>query len=100
MNKGISVYSATPRMPATLLRWICERSGVHFYRNTPGMTAVVGDYLFVHTGEEAGEHEFQWHRACESIERLATYSARPLAKQTSVWRDTLEARTTAIYRCR
>lgn len=95
---GVSVYTATPRLPVELLRWICRNSGVHLYRDTPGMAAVAGDYLFVHTGR-AGEHEFSWPRTCSSIRRVVPQSTFPLARDSRTWSDLLPKSVTAVYEC-
>ncbi len=97
MGDGASVYSAVPRLPVGLLRWICRNSGVHFYRESPGMTGVVGPYLIVHTSSAITER-FRWPEPATTIDRLIPYSPLPIATDTQVWRDDLPANTTVIYR--
>ena len=98
-GKGVSLYTATPRLPVGLLREVCRRAGVHLYRDTPGMTGVVGRYLIVHA-KEAGKHEFTWPADCEMIERIIPPNKLPIPIKTRPqWSDTLPANTTAIYRC-
>ncbi len=99
MRNGVSVYTATPRLPVGLMRTICARAGVHLYRNTPGMTGVAGHYLIVHT-ENEGMHTFQWPHPCHTVERIAPpkRSAVPVDADRR-WSDVLPARTTAIYAC-
>lgn len=99
IGRGLSIYSATPRLPVSVLRSICERAGIHLYRNTPGMTGVIGDYLVVHT-ETAATHHFRWPSTCRTIQRLVPYSSTPIARETNAWSDVLPELTTAIYLCR
>ena len=98
VGEGLSIYSAFPRLPVGLLREICARSGVFFYRDTPGMTGVVGNYLVVHTGE-AASHEFHWPTICEKVERLVPGSLAFGYENVSDWTNALPAGTTAVYRC-
>jgi len=97
MNGGVSVYTAVPRLPVGLLRWVCRNSGVHFYRESPGMTGVAGPYLIVHTGD-ATTDRFRWPEPVQAVERLIPYSALPIATDTQVWRDELGKNSTVIYR--
>jgi len=100
LGKGVSLYTATPRLPVGLMREVCHRAGVHLYRDTPGMTAVVGPYLFFHTDEEA-THTFAWPGECGSVTRLVPSRATPMPlKEGSEWTDRLPAHTTALYLCR
>lgn len=94
---GASVYTAVPRLPVGLLRWICRNSGVHFYRESPGMTGVIGPYLVVHTGDAVTER-FRWPRPVATVERLVPYRTLPVATDTQVWRDELPQNSTVIYR--
>jgi hypothetical protein len=98
-GKGVSLYTATPRLPVGLLRAVCSRAGVHLYRNTPGMTGVVGRYLIIHT-EAEGVHEFCWPWECRVVERLVPPAAYSMTIESGrTWSDRLPAKTTAIYRC-
>lgn len=94
---GISVYAAVPRLPAGVMRWICGNSGVHLYRDTPGMTATFGPYFVVHT-DAAGVHAFRLPEKAARIDRIVPYASLPVAVDSAAWRDELPARTTAIYR--
>jgi len=98
-ESGASVYAGAPRLPRGVLRHICERAGVHLYRDSPGMTAVLGKYLVIHT-DEAREHEFRWPVKCATVERVLPYRQTPLKRDVKVWTDKLPAGYTAIYRCR
>jgi hypothetical protein len=97
MGGGVSLYTAVPRLPVGLLRWVCRNSGVHFYREAPGMCGVVGPYLVVHTGE-ATTDRFRWPEPVRLVERLVPYSSLPIATDTQVWRDDLPRNSTVIYR--
>jgi hypothetical protein len=97
LGGGVSVYTAVPRLPVGLLRWVCRNSGVHFYREAPGMCGVVGPYLIVHTGE-ATTDRFRWPEPAKLVERLIPYSSLPIATETQVWRDELPKNSTVIYR--
>lgn len=97
-GKGVMVYTGVPRLSVGLLRLLCTRSGVHLYTDAPGMTAVVGDYLIIHTGA-AAKVRFQWPHECQTIERLVPYSSLAIASNSQTWTDTLEQNTTAIYHC-
>lgn len=99
MRNGVSLYTATPRLPAGLMRVVCARAGVHLFRNTPGMTGIAGHYLIVHT-ENDGLHTFQWPYACQSVERIVPPSRAAITIDSERrWTDVLPARTTAIYAC-
>jgi hypothetical protein len=95
---GVSVYTAVPRLPVETLKWVCRNSGVHFYRDSPGMVGVVGPYLIVHTDAETTER-FHWPQELKTVERLIPYSEFPVATETYTWTDTLPAKSTVIYRC-
>lgn len=97
LGGGVSVYTAVPRLPVGLLRWVCRNSGVHFYREAPGMCGVVGPYLIVHTGD-ATTDRFRWPEPVHLVERLIPYSPYPIATDTQVWRDDLPRNSTVIYR--
>jgi len=94
---GISVYTAFPRLPVGVLRWIATNSAVHIYRDTPGMVGLFGPYFVVHTKEEA-THTFRLPNKVRSVERVVPYTQVPVAVETDNWRDPLPANTTAIYR--
>jgi len=97
-GQGTNVYTAFPRLPRALLRALCRQAGVHLYRDTPGMTAVVGDCLIVHTAE-AGAHPFRWPAKCTRVERLAPAPEETVSLDTDHWADKLPGGVTAIYRC-
>jgi hypothetical protein len=99
LRSGAVVYTGLPRLPRGVLRYICERSGVHLYRDTPGMTAVLGEYLVIHTSN-AREHEFRWPVKCATVERVLPYRRTPLRRDVKNWTDKLPGRYTAVYRCR
>ena len=63
------------------LRDLSARAGVHLYRDTPGMTGVVGHHLIVHTNE-AGSHRLAW------AERV---KARSIEAPAERWRDAIDA---------
>ena len=96
---GISLYTATPRLPVGLLREICLRARVHLYRDTPGMTTPVGDYLFVHTDHPA-THTFSWPTPPPAVERVTPHGPAPVPldpDHPNQWTDTLPGNCTAIY---
>ena len=97
-GRGVSVYTAVPRLPLGLLKWIGKNTGVHFYREAPGMVGVVGPYLIVHTSDVVKE-TFHWPVPLKTVERLVPYSQLPVAVETDAWSDTLPAKSTVIYRC-
>jgi hypothetical protein len=100
LRKGVSLYTATPRLPVGLMQEICRRAGVHLYRDTPGMTGVIGPYLVVHT-EQSGTNAFSWPGECGEVLRLVPPRAMPMQlKEGREWNDQLQANTTAIYLCR
>jgi len=112
---GVSLYTATPRLPVGLLREVFKRAGVHLYQSRPGMTGVVGPYLIVHTdgglpdetideilADMLGDrvHEFFWTQPCQSVIRIVPYRPWPMRLEDgNTWLDTLPGCTTAIYRC-
>jgi hypothetical protein len=94
---GVVVYTAVPRLPVGVLRWICANSGVHLYRDTPGMTALFGPYFAIHTQAE-GTHRFSLPFKVRKVERVVPALRRPAFSDTAEWSDTLPANSTAIYR--
>lgn len=112
---GVSLYTATPRLPAKLLREVFRRAGVHLYRAEPGMTGVAGPYLIVHTearliGETMDEIvadlraekpiALRWTSPCAAVSRL--FPPRASGFDTAggnAWQDLLPDGVTAIYRC-
>lgn len=97
-GNGVSVYAAVPRVPAGLLRVMCERTGVHIYTDKPDMVGVLGPYFIVHTGE-GGQYQFRWPETCSTVERVVPSSTFPFALDSNRWGDVLPPRATAIYRC-
>lgn len=97
-ERGVSVYTATPRLPIGCLREICRRAGVHFYGPLGGMTGVFGEYLVAHTGP-AGPYIFSWPGTWYGVQRLAPDGPAPvIVEGEPAWTDTLSEKTTAIYR--
>lgn len=94
---GISVYTAVPRLPIGILRWIGENSAVHFYRDSPGMVGLFGPYLVVHT-TDARRHTFTLPEKVRTIERVVPFESIPFATNADTWQDDLPANATAIYR--
>jgi hypothetical protein len=100
LSKGVSIYTATPRLPVGLMREVCRRADVHLYRDTPGMTGVMGQYLVIHTEQQA-VHTLSWPSPCKEVQRLVPPRAAPMTlKDSCEWNDKLPANTTAIYLCR
>jgi hypothetical protein len=99
MRKGVSIYTATPRLPVGLLREICWRSGVHLYSSVPARVSVAGPYLFVH-GTTGGWIGFGWPRSCARVMRVEPPSSMPmmLQKAQHAWTDVVPAGRTYIYR--
>ncbi|GMW03875.1 MAG: hypothetical protein AMXMBFR84_50090 [Candidatus Hydrogenedentota bacterium] len=95
-GKGVLVYSATPRLPVGLLRWMAQRSGVHVYSNAPGMVGLVGPYLIVHTSQET-DLTIQWPDPFDSVDRIVPLSPLPMATKNTTWVDTLPGKSTAVY---
>ena len=97
-GKGISVYTAVPRLPVKLLQRLGARAGVHFYRPDGGMVGVAGDYLFVHTPVEAKEM-LCWPEPMGMAVRLVPEGIDEIILgDAGCWQDTLPGKTTAIYR--
>jgi hypothetical protein len=96
-GNGVTVYTATPRLPVGLLRWICKQSGVHLYRSTPGMTGVAGRYLFVH-GEKDESFTLAWPEPIGRVQRVTPSPAAFRLEQNGRWEDALPRGETAIYR--
>jgi hypothetical protein len=96
-GKGVNIYTATPRLPVELTRELCRRAGVHLYTDTPGMTAVIGDYLFFHTDKEA-MFRFAWTEDCRAVHRVIPPRSFPMSlEDENKWSDRLPANFTAIY---
>lgn len=114
-GQGVSLYTATPRLPVGLLREVFRRAGVHLYDDLPGMVGVVGPYLIVHTDggmpdETVDEiladmradkaHTFSWPTACAAVSRIVPPRPWPLeVSEERNWRDVLPGAVTAVYRC-
>lgn len=96
-NGGVVVYSAAPRLPVGLWRWMAAQSGVHLYRDSGGMVAVFGSYLAVHAGH-TGPETLRWPGAVGRVERVVPPSPLPLALKSDTWQDVLTQGETVIYR--
>lgn len=97
-KRGVSVYTATPRLPVGCLREICRRAGVHFYGPPGVMVGVLGEYLIAHIGP-AGAYTFSWPGTWYGVQRLAPDGPVPvIVKGQPAWTDTLPEKTTAVYR--
>ncbi|MCP4642253.1 MAG: hypothetical protein GY851_17545 [bacterium] len=99
VGNGLSVYAGVPRLRVGMLRWMAEGAGVHLYRDTPGMTGVVGDYLVVHA-ESKGTHALGWPRHSRTVERLVPFAGQPVARDASAWQVEMDRGDTAVFRCR
>jgi hypothetical protein len=97
LNGGVSVYTAVPRLPVGLLRWICEKTEVHLYAEQPGMIGVFGDYIVFHASE-GGECRFRWPRKFRLVERLVPYTTFPVGIESDTWTDFIPPKATVIYR--
>ena len=101
-GNGVVVYTAVPRLPVAVLRLICRRAGVHLYRDTPGMTAVAGPYLAVHTAAgppDAARHTLWWPADTGNLTRLTPPSRLETFLEHAPKRsDVLPEKTTAVYR--
>ncbi len=101
-GRGVAIYSAVPRLSAGTLRTICERAGVHLYRDTPGMVGVVGPYLILHTGLDTpgpATHAIHWPKPYSRVDRLVPDPLPTLYLLTSdVFHGPLSPGTTAIFR--
>lgn len=98
---GVFIYTAVPRLSVGTLREICRRSGVFFYRDTPGMTGVAGQYLVVHTEDSPGDQEVHLFWPKDSIGALRVapapvYQFTP-GKDRRI-KDFLPGKSTGIYR--
>ncbi len=95
---GTSVFSAVPRIPVGLLRWICARAGASFYRSTPGHVAVAGPYLVVHA-EKTGRLALSWPSPFRVADRLLPARIGSISVEDGSFVDELLAGTTAVYIC-
>ncbi len=97
-GNGVCIYTTVPRLSSGTLQEICRRAGVHLYRDTPGMTGVVGQYLIFHT-EHEGEYTFSWPKPALGVIRMAPgYPKTHLLGINGSVGDVLPAKSTAIYR--
>lgn len=113
-QRGVSLYTGTPRLPVGLLREVFRRAGVHLYHDRPGMTGVFGPYIVVHADVDLQDetvediladilgdkvHTFAWPQPCRSVTRLVPHRPWPIRLDNpQTWRDTLAGKTTAIYK--
>ncbi len=101
LGKGVAIYTAAPRLSAATLREICRRAGVFLYRDTPGMTGVVGQYLVVHSGDGPTEQETHlfWPKSSIGAIRVAPGEVRQfMPGKDGQITDFLPPKSTAIYR--
>ena len=96
MGDGKSVYTATPRLPVGVLRWIAEDAGVHIYRETPGMAARAGNYLFVHT-EDAVIETFHWPAPVQKITQVYPPAGDLTVEDGRSWSAVLTAKSTVVF---
>ncbi len=98
-RKGVSIYSAMPRLSVPVLCEIASRAGVHLYRDTSGMVGVVGRYLIAHVGESR-PLQFAWPRPCTTVERVQPPYPIPLeCNGKNIWTDKPFPNSTVVYRC-
>jgi len=96
-RKGVCLYTTVPRLPVSVLREVSRRSGVHLFRDTPGMTGLSGDYLFTHA-ENDTRHRYFWPSKALRAERVLPPSYYGFELDAdSAWSDQLAPGTTAIY---
>jgi hypothetical protein len=98
VDKGVVVYTAVPRLPVGLLRWLAERSLVHLYSDKPVALSVAEDYLFVHA-DTPGPITFTWPKAVTAVERIVPYGRFTISEGEKSWNDALVAGTTFVYKC-
>ncbi len=100
---GRVIYTATPRLPLTILRRIASEAGVHRYRQAPGMTAVVGDYLIIHGSagaKPAAKETFTWPEPLSKVTRIRPDQREiPLDADARTWQDVVAPNTTVVYHC-
>jgi beta-galactosidase len=95
-GNGVAVYTAGPRLPAELLRWMGTLSGVHFYTDKPQQIGILGDYVIVHA-EADGPLAFRWTEPLAKIERIIPPMSFPLARDSAAWTDLLERGKSYVY---
>ncbi len=96
-GRGVVVYTALPALPRPLLRWICERTGVHLYHDQPAMTGLIGNMLVVHT-DTGGPVHFQWPQEAAVAARIVPSRPIPHSLTKGAWIDSLPPQTTVVYR--
>ncbi len=101
-GNGVVLYTAVPRLPVATLKLVCRRAGVHMYRDTPGMTAVVGPYLAIHTASgppDAAEHRIAWPGETGNLIRLTPPTQLNAFLDASPRKsEILAEKTIALYR--
>ncbi len=98
-GNGHVIYTALPRLPVPLLRQLWTQAGVHLYRDTPGMTAIAGNYLILHTGHQTSEHRLTWPKPSAAVTRIVPAgTSHPFPENAPhTFTDKLPPQTTAIY---
>ena len=89
-----SVYSATPTMPAAVLRGIARHAGVHLYSEDGDVIYGTPDLLGVHT-VSGGCRNFSLPRQVEVVYDL--YNQRLLKRDTNQFEVQLPAASSALY---
>lgn len=89
-----SIYTASPVVPAPLLRGIARWAGVHLYNEQGDVLYATRDLLAVHTAG-GGARTFHLPRPVEVVYDL--YNYRVLARRTDRFEVTLPPNATALY---
>ncbi|MCL4216395.1 MAG: beta-galactosidase, partial [Candidatus Hydrogenedentes bacterium] len=95
-GEGKSIYTATPRLPVGVLRWIVEDAGAHIYRETPGMAARAGNYLFVH-GEDTAIDTFHWPRPVRKVSQVYPPGGDLTVEEGRSWNAAVTAKSTVVF---
>jgi hypothetical protein len=98
-GKGVAIYTAVPRLPLSLMRLIVQRSGVQFHRDTPGMTGIAGNYLFLHGSDSEEIVHFSRLAPSSGLLRILPPATRPMfLDKKGIAADQVLPKTTNIYR--
>ena len=89
-----SVYSATPTLPAALLRGIARHAGVHLYSEEGDVLYATPDLLSVHT-TSGGGRTFKLPRRVEAVYDL--FHERMIQCDTAQFEVQLPPASTALY---
>lgn len=92
--RGLTVFSSVPRLPASLLRAIAKKAGVHLYIDTEDIVWACRDLLAVSV-HEGGARTVRLPRRCRVVD---LWTEQTLSQNSAVFEVNIPAKATGLFR--